>query len=168
MLALRNAPYAFGFAQIYRTQGHAIGIFAAWTLCVEVTFYAFLPLYCAVIGRLVRRYRSWMGVQLGGIVVLCVVSFAWKWAWLSGTPSYFDRVARAWLPGWLDLFALGMLLAVIELWCQRRASLPRPVAIISRFPSLAWIAAGVAFWVVSTQIGLANPPPWALGPAARS
>src|SRR5436305_3981454 len=69
MLALANAPYAFGFAFIYRESGTAVGIFAAWTLCIEITFYAFLPLYSNLIRRVVRRSRSWLRAECAGLVV---------------------------------------------------------------------------------------------------
>jgi peptidoglycan/LPS O-acetylase OafA/YrhL len=60
-----------------------------------------------------------------------------------------------WLFANLDLFALGMLLAVVSVWIsqgeRRRAplNLDHPWA-----PGVCWALAGLAFWVVSTRLGL--------------
>lgn len=158
MLTLRNAPFAFGFAQIYRSNTQGIGIFPAWSLCVEVTFYAFLPLYAAVVGRFARKPGRWLRAELAGLAVLAVVGIAWKWWALAGTGP---RIATEWLPGWLDLFALGMGLAVLQAWRERSSSTSRPLALVDRFPVLPWLVAAVAYWYVSTRIGLADLGPFA-------
>jgi len=44
-------------------------------------------------------------------------------------------------------------LAVASVWLEGRP-LPPAVRVVARYPSLPWIAAGVAFWVACTQIGL--------------
>ena len=45
----------FGFLQIYDSNTLLGGISAAWTLCVEVTFYALLPLWALLIARIPSR-----------------------------------------------------------------------------------------------------------------
>ena len=41
----------YGFGQIYATDTFTGGLVQAWTLCVEVTFYAFLPLWAWLMRR---------------------------------------------------------------------------------------------------------------------
>jgi peptidoglycan/LPS O-acetylase OafA/YrhL len=59
------------------------------------------------------------------------------------------------LPGNFDWFVLGMLLAVASAaWAGRDE--PAPVRVLRRFPSIAWVLAGVAFWAVSTQLDISH------------
>jgi peptidoglycan/LPS O-acetylase OafA/YrhL len=62
------------------------------------------------------------------------------------------QVMTIWLPADLDLFALGMLLAVLSAWTHLRESEP---AWLSKgwFPWVSWLLAVVTFWGVS-HIGL--------------
>jgi peptidoglycan/LPS O-acetylase OafA/YrhL len=60
------------------------------------------------------------------------------------------------LPAYLDQFALGMGLAVLTVWLDGRPRPPRLVALLDRRPAVAWAVALVAFWAVSTQIGLGH------------
>jgi peptidoglycan/LPS O-acetylase OafA/YrhL len=57
------------------------------------------------------------------------------------------------LPAYLDHFALGMGLAVLSVWLERREGLPAVLRPLDRFPGLGWAVAAVAFWAVATQIG---------------
>jgi peptidoglycan/LPS O-acetylase OafA/YrhL len=47
----------YGFLQVYRFNTIGQGIGVAWTLCIEVTFYAALPIFALVAGRLRRGER---------------------------------------------------------------------------------------------------------------
>ena len=84
-----------------------------WTLAVEVSFYAALPLYgaaCSDRSPLCPRSRA-VG-ELVGAVVLYAGGLATRGALYSlrgtGVP------ATRWLPAQLDLFALGIGLAVLS------------------------------------------------------
>jgi len=57
------------------------------------------------------------------------------------------------LPNFLDQFAVGMALAVASVRCENRGP-TRVVRLIRRWPAASWLAAGVAFWIVSTRLGL--------------
>ena len=139
------------FLQIYFPSQDLKGITAAWSLCVEMTFYLFIPLYAALMGR--RRSRRTDGqtlrLELAGLVVLVVVSYAWRLYVLqfqAHTPYY--RLATVWLPAFLDLFALGMGLAVVSAWMHHR---DRETAWLGTrwFPWVSWALALVCFWGVS-------------------
>src|SRR5437588_524161 len=134
------------------------GISQAWTLCVEVTFYAFLPLWALAMRRLPGRgdVRRMVRQELVALALLFVASVGYKvWALRQTTPislantPYLDP-----LPNFLDQFALGMGLAVLSVHLQGRERLPRVLELIRRRPTLPWVLAAVAFWVVSTRIGL--------------
>ena len=138
----------FGFLQIYSPDTAAGGINVAWTLCVEVTFYAFLPLWALAIRRVSPRggVRSEM-VALAGLFAASVI---WQLIAVHSTnPNDFGLGAARWLeplPAFLDQFAVGMALAVASVVLEKRGLRVRRVA--------AWAVAALAFWAVSTRIGL--------------
>jgi hypothetical protein len=45
VFTFKNGPILYGLAQIYDRGREETGIGQAWTLCVEISFYAFLPLW---------------------------------------------------------------------------------------------------------------------------
>jgi len=84
------------------------GLPPAWSLVVEVTFYAFLPVYAAAVGFAARR-RPPVRAEWVGVAVLAVVGIAAT-----------ARVARGDAPAWLTIlpqhlpaFAAGIALAVV-------------------------------------------------------
>jgi peptidoglycan/LPS O-acetylase OafA/YrhL len=140
------------FGQIYLSSQDLNGISAAWSLCVEMTFYLFIPLYAALIGwrRSVRTERQIMHRELLGVVILVAISFAWRFTIMpfqSGHTPFF-RLATVWLPAYFDLFGLGMGLAVVSAWMHHHDKEVRWMW--SRlFPWLSWACAGVCFWAVA-------------------
>ncbi len=123
------------FLQIYFPSQSVYGIPQAWSLCTEMTFYLFLPLYAWLAARGRRTARRQLGVELWGVAMLVVVSFAFRY-WALHIPLAVERhghlvpvcapncatdpplstLLYSWLPSYLDLFALGMLLAIISAW----------------------------------------------------
>src|SRR5207237_4074846 len=68
----------FGFLQVYDSQTLLGGISAAWTLCVEVTFYAMLPLWAMLLRRVpCRSERGFLRSELLALAGLYVVGVAW-------------------------------------------------------------------------------------------
>ncbi|MDA0141526.1 acyltransferase family protein [Solirubrobacter deserti] len=103
-----DAPvWFFGFLQTYRAETAGQGLGQAWTLCVEVAFYAFLPLWAWLT---VRTRSVW---PLLGMVAFSV---AYKLVVLAGAPALVRPLDPALiaLPAFLDFFALGMGLALLE------------------------------------------------------
>jgi peptidoglycan/LPS O-acetylase OafA/YrhL len=147
-----NVLEYYGFAQVYSdlTLG---GITQAWTLCVEVTFYAFLPLWALLLRRLPGGQRT----ELVGLLALAAVAVAWNAAWtLAAADPDQANAGRGlvWLPAYLDHFALGMALAVASVMGERDGRLPGAVAWVARRAWPAWAGAAAAFLVVSVGIGL--------------
>ncbi|HLM27540.1 MAG TPA: acyltransferase [Thermoleophilaceae bacterium] len=152
--SLKAGLVYYGFAQTYFPVYSLGGIPAAWTLCVEVSFYAFLPLWAWLMRRVPgSRLRS----EALGLVALFCLAIAYK-VWLlskSPTPDDVGGVhGLLLLPAFLDQFALGMGLAVASVACADRPELPRPLRVLDRFPGLGWLFALVMLFLVSTQLGL--------------
>ena len=147
-----HAVVYYGFAQIY-TDLALGGIGQAWTLCVEVTFYAMLPLWAVLLRRLPGGVRT----EVLGLLALALAATAWNAGWaFSNADTDHANTARAliWLPAFLDHFALGMALAVASVVAERDGALPRAVAWVAVRPWLAWTGAAAAFLLVSLGIGL--------------
>ncbi len=154
------------FLQIYIPSQVFNGIGQAWSLCTEVSFYLFLPLYAAFIGwRRVSAGRQLVR-EIGGLVVLGVISFGFRY-WVLHLPLITVRDGKFvavcapncathpalatmmvdWLPAYLDLFALGMLLAVLSAWFIQHSSEPTWLG-HRLMPWLSWGCAAVCFvWV---------------------
>jgi len=141
------------FAQIY-LPGQVIpasGITQAWTLCVEMSFYLMLPLYAAAIGlrRNSRSPNQRLARELAGLVVLVAISLVYRfWVLSLQRHGLIYKYMILWLPGELDLFSVGMLLAILSAWTHQRGHEPRW---LSRwwFPWASWALAAVAFVGVS-------------------
>ncbi len=155
--------------QIYSRQYILTGIQAAWSLCTEMSFYFFLPLWAWLVfrrwgprarqGALQRRHRTarqQLRVELLGIAGLILVAQAFKVMIVDAAPPMW-QVMPSTLPGWIDLFAMGMALAVASAWTAEHGREPA-VASARWAPWAAWALAAAAFWAVSTQIGLPRSP----------
>jgi peptidoglycan/LPS O-acetylase OafA/YrhL len=147
----------YGLAQIYFPSYAFGGLLQAWTLCVEISFYAFLPLYAWAMRRLpgdddAARIRG----ELLGLVALVAIAVVWQLWRVSAAPDP-DHAAAAqgllYLPAFLDHFAIGMGLAVASVALAGR-SLPGPLTLLERYPIVPWLVGLGAFFLVSIGIGL--------------
>src|SRR3954465_15676081 len=130
----------FGFLQIYSPDTAGGGLNVAWTLCVEVTFYAFLPLWAAGLRRL--SPKGGVRSELVTLALLFAASLAYQGAAVQATnPNGFGLGGARWLeplPAFLDQFAAGMALAVASVKWK-----PRPIR------AAAWALAAAAFAATS-------------------
>jgi peptidoglycan/LPS O-acetylase OafA/YrhL len=145
--------YAFG--QTYTEAKISGGLTQAWTLCIEVVFYAFLPVWAWLLRRVGGRG---LRAETVALLALAAASLAWKVGVLSGMDPRQIEVTPLLisLPAYLDQFALGMGLAVLTVWLEGREEPPAAVRLVDRFPIVPWAVALVAFWVVATRIGIGN------------
>ncbi|HUA06034.1 MAG TPA: acyltransferase [Solirubrobacteraceae bacterium] len=144
-----DAGTYYGLSQIYNPQTLFGGLQVAWSLCVEVTFYAFLPVFAWLVARGAgRRSGGDRGqrVQLMWIAGAGLASLLLRAA-LAASPTGAVHGSGATLmtslPGLLDWFALGMALAVLRAELEAgRAS--RSVATVLGRRSWLCVALGFA------------------------
>ncbi len=142
----------FGLLQQYSASHAFGGIQQAWTLCVEVAFYVFVPIWAFAVGAIARRFRNVVRWELIGLAVLYATGIAYRMIVLSVDPT--NNVEITWLPAFFDQFALGMLLAVVSAAGQTGAMRSRAADLAGRHPWVCWGIAAVCFWAVSTRFGL--------------
>jgi peptidoglycan/LPS O-acetylase OafA/YrhL len=131
----------FCFLQLYGDQRTLNGgISVAWSLCVEVTFYIALPLLALTARRLGRR-RSVLSSELILLTGMVLASLVWQLIVSSLDKGDWALSMLSMLPGSLDLFAAGMLLAVLSVEHEHRPTPRRMTAVIDAAPWLPWLLA---------------------------
>jgi len=155
------------FLQIYFPSQVFNGITQAWSLCTEMSFYFFLPFYAAVVVFRRSSRTHQLVRELIGVAVLYVFSFGFRY-WVfhlpiitvkngkfvaicsphCGTSPLLSSLLPDWLPSYLDLFALGMLLAVASAWMAEHGREP-PWLRHRLMPWISWAAAAATFLLVS-------------------
>jgi peptidoglycan/LPS O-acetylase OafA/YrhL len=164
-----SLPYVFTgkwplfYGLVYNYDGLALaGIGTAWSLCIEVAYYAFLPFFVLFAARLPgstpeARLRN-SGLAVVGLIVIGLVSRAVLIEELGGGTINADIMPIT----YLDWLGAGMGLAVVSVWLERRDDvLPRWLRPLDRFPGLAWgtaalvlVVAANVFDQISPHIGL--------------
>jgi len=147
----------YGLLQIYWGDTVFGGLVQAWSLCTEVSFYLFLPLWAALLARVggsvERRIRA-HGLALAG---LYATGIATRGLLRAGGHA----VGYATLPANADLFALGMGLAVLHAASSVRGRPPGGLLrTLGDVPGAAWVAAACCYaGAVSLgyPFGLAEP-----------
>jgi peptidoglycan/LPS O-acetylase OafA/YrhL len=161
--SLRNFLLDYSLLHIYSPhQQDAFGpLLQSWTLSTELTFYAFVPLWALLLRRVAKGdVRSRLRAQLTGVLVLIAASALWKGFVLSaGFEDARIGQFKLWLPWWLDLFAIGMGLAVLSLAVSHLGDRPPLRLDGRRAPALCWLGALGALWWVSAGAGLGHTTP---------
>ncbi|KUI36558.1 acyltransferase [Mycobacterium sp. IS-1496] len=132
------------------------GLSQTWSLAVEVSFYAALPVLAYLLLRVWCR-REWRPARLlGGLAAMAAVGPVWLA--LVHTTEWLPNSAAMWLPAHLHWFAGGMALATLQCMgvrCRAAVAIPTAVAL---------------FLLVSTpvagEITMGPVPVWA--PLAKS
>jgi peptidoglycan/LPS O-acetylase OafA/YrhL len=135
----------YGFGQVYDTTTAFSGLKVAWTLAVEMSFYALLPIYAAIAGRALSRKDTGRAARselaaLGGLAALAIA--VRTGAEMGSAPRVLDNT----IVGTFDWFALGMALAVCSTSLR-----PERFAHVARRPGLLWAVSAAAF---ATSIAL--------------
>ncbi len=115
---------------VHEANPFLIGLPPAWSLVVEVSFYAFLPIYAALIGAVATRGRALL-VELAGLAGLAVVGLAAIGAIAAGVDAPWMTI----LPQHILAFALGMLLAVVSTQSWSAST----QATLERWGSASWM-----------------------------
>ena len=144
-----------GLLQIYFPKQSLSGITQAWSLCTEMSFYFFLPLFASVVVMRRRGDRQQMEREVMVLAVLFATGLGVRF-WLLHLHTAVAGVMESTLPAYLDLFALGMFLAVASSWVAHRQIEPRWLW----HPMMPWVSWALAFtmlWSVS-HIGISKLP----------
>jgi peptidoglycan/LPS O-acetylase OafA/YrhL len=146
----------YGLVQVYFPDWMPGGILPAWSLAVEISFYAALPLVVLLMERpfMGRTRGAKIRSELAMMAVLAIAAIVFRVIVRTGDPGVPDSNLYFTLFGNFDWFVLGMGLALASVLTAGMERPPAPVRLIERRPSLAWLAAAVLFWVIATQMGI--------------
>ncbi len=150
---------SFGLVHVYHPSRAISGLTQSWSLATELGFYLLLP-WIAAIGRRYSQGRS-INRQAQRLLGLCLalaigsVVFRLVAAEISPYPNNsWGNVSRLWVFSYFDVFAAGMVLAVVSAWADHRSLVRDAMTRMARRVWLWYAGAVVAFWFVSTQLGL--------------
>ena len=146
----------FTFLHVYDERDLGEGIGYMWTLAIEITFYALLPVWAWLVRRLPSRSeRQFVITEALPLAGMAAIGLWWN---ATQVESFAGRVVfspeAATLPRYRDHFALGMALAVASVVLAGRERQPRVVAIVERRSWLPWVLAAGAF-VLMCNLGSA-------------
>ena len=146
----------YGLVQIYFPQWMAGGLLPAWSLAVEISFYAALPLVVLLMERpfMGRTREAKIRSELVMMAVLGVGAIAFRIIVRATDGGVPDSNLYFTLIGNFDWFVLGMFLALASVVTAGAERRPAVVRLIERRPSLAWLVAAVLFWAIATQMGI--------------
>ena len=147
-------PLHYLFLQIYPGGTLQKGISPAWTLAVEMAFYASLPFLALGGARLVRGVQGVSRravILLAALAALAIFSNIWRGViYGAGLPTQ----AVLWLPGMIDQFAIGVALAVVAVWADRRPVAQPLAESLGRHDLLWWLIAAALLVFASNQLDL--------------
>lgn len=140
------------FLQTYTRTTTLCGLGQAWSLCVEVAFYLLVPLWAGGLRRLVSSGRRSARVDLLGCALLYVLGFVARQVITEVNPRW-RSLSFQWLLTNIDLFAIGMAVAVVSVWAAEDRRLGRIVERAARPAALWWAAALVLFGWYAVRVG---------------
>jgi peptidoglycan/LPS O-acetylase OafA/YrhL len=133
----------YGFGQVYDVHTRTGGLSVAWSLCVEVLFYACLPVYAILLARLTRRLGAARAAQLelAALAAIFVATLAFRELARSGVvaPLWLNTLPS--LAGWL---AVGMGLAVVRSAIKHGEIRARVLRRLAGHAALCWTLAAAA------------------------
>jgi peptidoglycan/LPS O-acetylase OafA/YrhL len=149
----------FGFLQIYGSGYREQGLVVAWSLCVEVTFYALLPLYAIGVRRLARK-AGWKLAEISPLIAIATLGLTVRGLCANGVLSW------SWSPtllGTMQFFTVGMGLAVASVALQGRPVRSSVGKLLLRRVEWSWALAFAAFVFANTVFDyfqVHGYPPW--------
>lgn len=150
----------YGFLQIYSNDWILGGIGPAWSLCVEMSFYAVLPLVAFAMARAQRgRPRAQMvRIEVAFLATIAVASVVLRTVvHAQGGHSVIPNT----LPGNLDWFAAGMGLALASVVTQGRERESRAVRVLHDRAWVPWLGALAIFALLgSPWLDMPRGFPW--------
>lgn len=162
--SLRDVVVYYGFLQVYFADTALGGIQQAWSLCVEMAFYVTLPAWAWLLRRAGDRAGGpdrpgrRLAVELGALAALYAFGLVYRYVCIrhAGPATESIEYRVNWLPANVDLFALGMAVAVVQVHAVRwpSAAAGRVAAVAGRIGGWWWLGAVVSYWLVAEHAGL--------------
>jgi peptidoglycan/LPS O-acetylase OafA/YrhL len=147
----------YGLFQIYDIHRYFNAVSQSWTLATELSFYLVVPAFAWLVRRLAsgRDRRGRVRIELVVLAVTFFGGLAIRSLCFPVTPasSSWRILLRYWLPANIDLFAVGMAMAVVSAALAGRDRDVRTAA-MRVFPYVSWGLGLVALWVVANHAGL--------------
>lgn len=145
-LPVLNGPVCYGFT--------GCGLAQTWSLVVELSFYAILPLYALAMLRLTRRLAlgTWLRVEIAILALLGAASLLFMFVFVPADgPSLWlsSTAAGSWY--W---FSLGMGLAIASVALEGMERKPWLVRSVEASPLPFWLCAIGAFLALSLWLPL--------------
>jgi peptidoglycan/LPS O-acetylase OafA/YrhL/4-amino-4-deoxy-L-arabinose transferase-like glycosyltransferase len=136
----------------------AYGITQAWSIGIEATFYLVLPFLAMAMHRLGRRRDPGgrIGTMLVFVAGVYLVSVGFRLVVVFANPSW-ARESLIWLPMYLDIFAVGMALAVVSAAVTSGHPMPKVIDRMAAHPWWCWLAVG-GIYAFMTLLPLADQP----------
>jgi peptidoglycan/LPS O-acetylase OafA/YrhL len=140
----------YGFLQIYSNDWILGGIGPAWSLCVEMSFYAALPLVASLMARAQRgRPRAQMvRIEVAFLAAISLLSLVVR----TVAHAHGHSVLPNTLPGNLDWFAAGMGLALASVVLRGREHEAKLVRTIHDRAWVPWLGAGAIFALLGSPL----------------
>ncbi len=133
---------------------HVLGpLQQSWTLATELSFYLLLPVYATLMRRRHVPAMHVVAHEIAGLCALYAISLAFR-AWILTAGIEPAGMYKTWLVARTDLFALGMLLAVLSAWWSAPGRSEPPWLSRRAVPWVSWGLALLALHWVSKEIGL--------------
>jgi len=124
----------------------AYGVTQSWSIGIEATFYLVLPIFAIGIHRLARRREGGarVAIMLGSVAVIYLTAIAFRLFVVFASPDW-ARQSLLWLPMYLDIFAVGMALAVASAAVKAGHEMPRLGGWLTDHPGMCWGITGAIF-----------------------
>ena len=153
-----GAIIQYSFLQIYVPSAIFFGITQAWSLCTEMSFYLFLPLYAAAIAYRRGSASKQLKRELSGLLALVAISLLFR-TWVLThqtlcthqcfTNPPVTSLMTSWLPAYLGPLCHRHVLSGDQRCGLERTTLSHRGCAIRAMPWVSWGLALAAFWAVS-------------------
>jgi peptidoglycan/LPS O-acetylase OafA/YrhL len=139
-----RAPIYYGFLQTFFPSTAFHGLFIAWSLSTEMTFYLLLPVYALALAYFISMLgkERTLQTELSVLALFSLGSFVFRQLVFGSHWNLAHTIA-----GTFDWFAVGMAMAAVSAVSSHCGSTPQFIRFVERHPSLFWAGALFAMTV---------------------